>query len=112
MLGIDLVEARDFKQAVEKYGDYFLKKIFTEAELESSPAKFASYFAIKEAVVKALGLKDFKWRGIEIRNNGDEVKITTSGINRIFNSKDLNISVSSSRNCVVATALLLTTGAA
>jgi len=117
MLGIDLVEIKDFKQAVEKYGGYFLKKIFTpleikfltgftEAELESSPAKLAGFFAIKEAVVKALGLKDFKWRDIEIRNNGDEIKITASGINRIFSREDLNTSVSSTRDCVVAIALL------
>lgn len=108
MIGIDLVETKYFKQAVEKYGDCFLNKIFTDGELESSPRKLAGYFAIKEAIVKALGLRDFKWKDIEIKNDGSEIRISTDGINRIFSNKELAISVSSEKDYVIASALLIT----
>ncbi len=77
-VGIDIVEIKKFKKAAERFGDRFLKKIFTEKELEYSFSKrnafqhLAARFAGKEAVIKALG-KALSLKSIEILNkrNGE-----------------------------------------
>ena len=59
--GIDLLKISRIKKALDKYGDSFLKKIFTDYEIKknnrtiSKENKFAKSFATKEAFVKALG---------------------------------------------------------
>jgi len=58
-VGIDILEIERMKQAVGKYGERFLKKVFTEEEREKMPAKnsplyYALGFSFKEAVWKAL----------------------------------------------------------
>ena len=60
-IGIDLVEVERVVAAMEKHGDVWLKKIFTEAERaycdgQHEPAiHYAARFAAKEAVAKAFG---------------------------------------------------------
>ena len=55
--GIDIVETDRFRNAVKRWGDDFLKKIFTEKEISYSSRRrfsdqhFAARFATKEAVV-------------------------------------------------------------
>ncbi|MCK5450445.1 MAG: holo-ACP synthase [Candidatus Omnitrophica bacterium] len=79
-VGIDAVNIERFKKAVEKHGDNFLTKIFTEKELEHAKDKKAyamhmsGKFAAKEAVKKALpdGAKiGLNWAEIEILNGTD-----------------------------------------
>lgn len=71
-LGIDLVEVKRIEMAVDKWGDRFLKKVFTPTELnyclnKAKPAEhLAASFAGKEAVIKALGFL-CPWKDIEIR---------------------------------------------
>lgn len=61
-IGIDMVEISRFEKALERWGDRFLKRIFTEAEIEychhtvRAASRFALRFAAKEAFSKALGL--------------------------------------------------------
>lgn len=57
--GIDIVEIQRIEQAVLSWQDSFLKRIYTEAELESGhnvASSLAARFAAKEAVMKALGI--------------------------------------------------------
>ena len=60
-IGIDVVNIERFGKAVDKHGKHFLKKIFTQKELEYAAEKkgysmhMAGKFAAKEAVSKALG---------------------------------------------------------
>ena len=60
-IGIDVVEVGRIEAAVEKLGDAFLGRLFTESEREycakqKRPAlHYAARFAAKEAVSKALG---------------------------------------------------------
>lgn len=60
-IGIDVVEVGRIEAAVEKLGDAFLDRLFTEREREycgkqQRPAlHYAARFAAKEAVSKALG---------------------------------------------------------
>jgi holo-[acyl-carrier protein] synthase len=60
-LGNDLVDIRRIEQAIDKYGERFLNRIFTAIErAKSDPranraASYAKRFAAKEACSKALG---------------------------------------------------------
>lgn len=87
-IGVDIVEVRKVKSVIKKWGDGFLKKIFTRKEILYCNSKrfpyihFASRFAAKEAIAKALGTgfwrKGIKWTDFEITksdNGKAEVKI-------------------------------------
>ena len=68
---IDIERVRD---AIERHGDRFLRRIYTPYELEEvrrDPASLAARFAAKEAVAKALGcgIGEIGWREIEIRRD-------------------------------------------
>ena len=60
-LGSDLIDIRRIEQAIERFGDRFLDRIFTEAERRKCDrranrgASYARRFAAKEACSKALG---------------------------------------------------------
>ncbi len=77
-IGTDLVEVRRVRAALEKYGDRFRNRVFTEAEsgfCEQLGDKYPSYagrFAAKEAFSKALGTGlrgAIGWRDIEVHDN-------------------------------------------
>jgi holo-[acyl-carrier protein] synthase len=74
-IGVDIVKVDRIEKAVERWGDRFLKRIFTAAEIErcqkrARPAQcLALRFAAKEAFAKALGLgmrRGLRWRDIEV----------------------------------------------
>ncbi|MGH9524717.1 MAG: holo-[acyl-carrier-protein] synthase, partial [Terriglobales bacterium] len=64
--GIDLAEVPRIAAAVERFGERFLRRVFTEAEIRYCDSKanrferYAGRFAAKEAAMKALGTG---WRG-------------------------------------------------
>ena len=75
-VGVDIIEIDRIEQATVSWHDSFLKRIYTEAELESSgnkPSSLAARFAAKEAVMKALstGAKGISWKDIEVLSNND-----------------------------------------
>jgi len=61
MIGIDIIEVTRIKNAIEQFGERFLCKIYTQDEInfctrrKNKYQSFASRFAAKEAVMKALG---------------------------------------------------------
>ena len=68
--GIDIIEIARIKKAVDRWGERFLRRIYTEAELKlycKKPQSLAARFACKEAVMKLLGTgrKGTSWREIE-----------------------------------------------
>jgi len=73
-VGIDLIEIERVRRALDRHGDGFRERCFTEAERaycdsKANPAQhYAGRFAAKEAVGKAIGSGVyFTWREIEIR---------------------------------------------
>ena len=72
--GIDLVEVERIEDAIAKYGERFLNRVFTENELSycrGRPHELAARFAAKEAVSKLLGVgiqhrDGVDWREIEV----------------------------------------------
>jgi holo-[acyl-carrier protein] synthase len=60
-MGSDLCDARRIQKSIERFGERFLDRVFTEKERERSERKklraesYAKRFAAKEACAKALG---------------------------------------------------------
>ena len=74
--GIDLVEIERIRAALERHGDRFANRLFTEGEQTQAgtgPLRvqfFAGRFAAKEAVMKALGTgwaRGVSWTDIDVR---------------------------------------------
>jgi len=72
-----MVDCARIHQAIEKHGDRFLRRIFTEVELAYCEGKkrrvehLAGRFAVKEAVLKLLGTgwqNGISWTDVEVRN--------------------------------------------
>lgn len=77
-VGIDLVRIERLTALVERWGERFEARVFTEAERKYCSGKknrvpcLAMRFAAKEAFVKALGLgmrKPVLWQDVEVRSN-------------------------------------------
>jgi holo-[acyl-carrier protein] synthase len=75
-IGVDLVECARIRHSLDRFGQKFLNRVFTEGEIEYSmsmkfPARhLAARFAGKEAVAKAFGTgigKAMGWRNIDIQ---------------------------------------------
>ena len=69
--GVDIIEINRIAAVLERYGDRFLRRIYTPDELEycrRRPSKLASRFAAKEATMKALGtgVRGVGWKDIEV----------------------------------------------
>lgn len=69
--GIDVIEIERVGHAVTRWGERFLRRVFTEAEItycRGRSQSLAGRFAAKEAVSKALGvgIRTLRWVDIEI----------------------------------------------
>ena len=73
--GIDLVEIARIQHSVDRYGQRFLDRVYTESEQayclrkKNSAESLAARFAAKEAAAKALGTgisHGVSWREIEV----------------------------------------------
>ncbi|MGI9405756.1 MAG: holo-ACP synthase [Hyphomicrobiaceae bacterium] len=76
-LGNDLIDIRRIEKSLERYGERFTHRLFTEVEREKSDrrnqraASYAKRFAAKEACSKALGTgisKGVYWRDMGVVN--------------------------------------------
>jgi holo-[acyl-carrier protein] synthase len=73
--GIDIAEIARIEQAIERFGDRFLNRIYTNVERRYCDSKanrverYAGRFAAKEAAMKALGTGwnyGVRWRDCEV----------------------------------------------
>lgn len=69
--GVDLIEIQRVQEAIDRFGQRFLKRVFTPAELalfSDQVASLAVRWAAKEAVAKAFctGIGDISFQEIEI----------------------------------------------
>ena len=111
--GVDLIEIERVKNVFERYGDRFLKRIYTEGEIRycrGRAPQLASRFAAKEAVMKLLGtgLRGVHWSHIEVvRGRGQAPTIVLHGT-ALARAKRIGVahvalSLSHSRDFAVAT---------
>lgn len=73
--GVDITEVDRIKAAIERFGDRFLKRIFTAAEIHycsgkaNAAERLAARFAAKEAGMKAIGTglrHGVTWHDVEV----------------------------------------------
>ncbi|WKZ71270.1 MAG: holo-ACP synthase [Melioribacteraceae bacterium] len=119
-IGVDIIEIDRIKKSIEKFGDKFLNKIYTEKELQYCESKknkyqhYAARFAAKEAIYKAMSTgwkKGTSWKNIEIYNepNGMPNVHLFGQLNDFINpDKELKITMSHSDNYVTVFAILYT----
>ena len=70
-IGVDIVEIERVEQSIARFGDRFLKRVYTEQELTYCHRRvhsLAARWAAKEATAKALGtgIGQVGWRDIEV----------------------------------------------
>jgi len=74
-IGLDATEIDRIAETIERYGDRFVHRIFTDGEIaycrrkRDAASSFAARFAAKEAAMKALGTghsRGVYWKGIEV----------------------------------------------
>jgi holo-[acyl-carrier protein] synthase len=77
-IGVDIVSVDRIREIIERRGERFLTRVFTEDEVRycrrcaHPEQRFAARFAAKEAVLKALGVgwqKGASFRDVEVRVN-------------------------------------------
>jgi holo-[acyl-carrier protein] synthase len=89
-IGTDLCDIDRIQQSLERYGERFIQRLFTEAERKRSEsragraASYAKRFAAKEACAKALGtgIRDgVAWRDMGVVNlpSGKPTMVLTGG---------------------------------
>jgi holo-[acyl-carrier protein] synthase len=86
--GLDATEIARIADTIERYGDRFVQRIFTEGEIAYCRARrdfassFAARFASKEAAMKALGTGHSRgvfWKGIEVVRRGGPPQLRFHG---------------------------------
>lgn len=119
--GVDIVEVFRLRDAVSKWGDEFLAKIFTKREIEYSNKRrfscqhLAARFAAKEAVVKAFGEPrkyPLRWTDIEVMNDKEgkpviEFRNDALKLKKKKNVSEIILSMSHSKNYAIANVIVL-----
>jgi holo-[acyl-carrier protein] synthase len=76
-IGTDIIEVKRIQEAIDKYGERFVRRIFTDVEIEYCSARkaaamhYAGRFASKEAAFKALQRGwggEVSWKDVEVVN--------------------------------------------
>jgi len=116
--GVDLVEVARIREAIERHGEKFIARIFTETEQRECGGRIESLavrFAAKEAAAKALGcgIGDVGWLEIEIRgddNRAPHLYFSGAAEAKAREKGLLNWSVSLSHTEELATAFVVAIG--
>ncbi len=109
--GVDITEVRRIRAAIEKWGDDFLRRVFTDSELKNAKTRNSFYqhlagrFAAKEAVFKAAGDSSLSWQDIQI-NNDSAGKPVCSFLNGKGKHINVFISISHVKTYAVASAVI------
>jgi holo-[acyl-carrier protein] synthase len=87
-LGIDATDIHRIAATIERYGDRFVCRIFTDGEIaycrrrRIAAIHFAGRFAVKEAAMKALGTghsQGVLWRDVEVVRRGGPPQLHLHG---------------------------------
>ncbi len=123
-IGIDLLKVSRVKKILDKYGDIFLKKVFSEDEMKKNKKiifkanKLAKSFATKEAFVKALGIgftKEISFKDISIKNekNGKPFINLSNRVQKYIKKQTpngyktiINVSISDEKDYVISNVII------
>lgn len=118
--GIDIAEVPRIAESIQRFGDRFLRRVFTEGEINYCDSKanrverYAARFAAKEAAMKALGTgwsRGVRWRDIEVvRQPGGRPTIEFHGKASEFagrlNARNVALSLSHTPDQAIASVIL------
>ncbi len=117
--GIDIIEIERIKESIERTGEKFLKRVFTDKEIEYCESKknqkyqhYAGRFAAKEATFKAISPElDYKysvcWKDFEVVNDEQgrpKINILNMNIDKI---ESIDISISHCKLYATANVVIL-----
>ena len=118
-VGVDVIQVSRIRKAIDRHGESFLLRIYTESEIKycdrfrNSIERLAARWAAKEAVFKALGtgVAGARWKDVEIINaRSGRPRVLLHGDARRRAERqgynDAKISISHSGDIAVAFALL------
>ena len=120
-IGTDIIECLRIAQMIERHGELFINRVYTDHEIAYCRARkaatqhFAGRWAAKEAVLKALGTgwrRGISWRDIEVRNqpSGQPVIALRGGARDVIEATGIQqmlISISHCRSHATAYALAI-----
>ncbi|MEW4456063.1 holo-ACP synthase [Bremerella sp. JC817] len=118
-IGTDIIECLRIAQMIERHGEMFINRVYTQHEIEycserkAATQHYAGRWAAKEAVLKAIGtgwIKGITWRDVEVANLfGGKPIINLSGgaldSARRRGIQEIQISISHCRTHAVAYAM-------
>lgn len=116
-LGIDVVEVERMSKVIDRWGEKFLTRVFTEREREYAANKkrpvehIAARFAVKEAVAKALTTGwsgGFSWKDVEVSNaeSGKPSVVLHGAVAKAVGEGRIHVSLSHTGSVVVAVAMI------
>ncbi len=123
-IGTDIVECQRIAEMIEKHEDRFIRKVYTEWEIEycgtrkAAAQHYAGRWAAKEAILKSMGTgwaKGIQWTDLEIRNAmGGAPSVTLAGaaaeISKSLGISEIKISISHCQTFATAFAVAVGEG--
>jgi len=109
--GVDITEVNRLRRAIEKWGETFLKRVFTKKEMRNAQTRGSLYlhlagrFAAKEAVFKALGNMNLRFKEVEVLNDKDG-RPRCEVLNNKAKDCEIQLSISHVKNYAVANAII------
>lgn len=113
--GVDITEVNRLRKAVEKWDKEFLQRVFTQNELRNAKTRSSLYqhlagrFAAKEAIFKALNVKELTWKDVEILND-EAGRPVAKIINKKIKKVGIHLSISHVKSYAVASAIITEEG--
>lgn len=113
MIGIDIVKPSRIEKAINRWGDNFIDKIFTENEKQYCENKinkyqcYAARYAVKESFYKAKN-HNYGWKAIEVRTGGKPIiKILNKKLKEEMKGIKIHVSLSHTNDTAIAAVLLV-----
>ena len=121
-IGTDIIDTRRIKNIINRYGEKFKKRCFSNNEIIRSENRFnttnsyAKRYAAKEACSKALGTglaKGIFWKDVEVVNDKygkPFIKLHNNALKRINkitkNDYNIEVSLSDEKNYAIANVII------
>jgi holo-[acyl-carrier protein] synthase len=118
-IGTDIIETLRIAKMIERHGELFIGRVYTEHEITYCSTKkaatqhYAGRWAAKEAVLKALGTgwrRGISWRDVEVRHRagGGPVVVLRGGAREVFERAGIvhmHVTISHCRSHAIAHAI-------
>lgn len=113
-IGTDIIEVDRIKGTLEKFGERFKNKMFTQVEIDyceqfkdKKYSHYAARFAAKEAFSKAIGTgfaRGFKFKEIYIQNlnTGEPIVVLDGSLKDKYGENIIKVSLSHTDNNAIA----------